>query len=382
MLISVTLLLFITGAAVQFLRKQTSLVSSTTSKMDALQNAEFAASQIEREMREAGAGVVDAQPMLVHVDSEAVTFNVNMVSIDSGDVRAVYQLTDADTNAVRVMWKSERRLLPNLPDKPEYYYPDTTYVSGTVPSGAETISYYFRPDSTTSNAGNDYVLLRRVNGRAATLVARGIAKDPRDTFPFFTYYKADSTNKLKPILEKDMPYMHTLTHGSKADTGKSAKLDSIRAIRIHFLAAAKDAKTGKDALRSVEVQVRLLNSGLLRFRSCGQEPLPATAPSVVSNPANPADGLYWVQLDWNASADDNLLGEKDIERYAIFRRRQSETLFGDPIASVGAGSKAAYTWTDTAVIPGATYVYGIAPQDCTPEMAKTIYASAPVTVQP
>jgi hypothetical protein len=355
--------------------------------MDALQNAEFASTQLERELREAGAGVVDKQPMLVQVDSEAITFNANMVSIDSGDVRAVYQMTDADTNGVRVMWKSERRLLPNLPDRVENYYPDTTYTSGMVASAAETMSYYFRLDSTTASPGNDYVLLRRVNGRNPTLVARGIVKDPRDTFPFFTYYKADSTNKLKQILEKDMPYVHTTIHGSKADTGKSAKLDSIRAVRIHFLAAtrdwSKDRRFGKDtiAYRMVEVQVRLMNAGLLRFRSCGQEPLPAGAPSLTSNPPSPTNGKYWVQLDWNPSGDDNTSGEKDIERYAIFRRRDPETQFGDPIASVGA-SKSTYTWIDTAVIPGATYVYGIAPQDCTPEMAKTIYASDTITVKP
>jgi prepilin-type N-terminal cleavage/methylation domain-containing protein len=387
MLISVTLLLFITGAAVQFLRKQTNLVTSTTAKMDALQNAEFASTQLERELREAGAGVVDKQPMLVQVDSEAITFNANMVSIDSGDVRAVYQMTDADTNGVRVMWKQERRLLPNLPDVAKYYYPDTTYASGAVASGAETISYFFRPDSTTANTGNDYILMRRVNGRAATLVARGIVKDTRDTFPFFTYYKADSTNTLKPILESKMPLVHAMLHGSTADTGSSAVTDSIRAVRIHFLAAtrdwSKDRRFGKDtiAYRTVEVQVRLMNSGLLRFNSCGLEPLPATAPTLTTNVPAPANGKYWVQVDWTPSPDDNQAGERDVERYAIFRRRDTDIQFGDPIASIGA-SKLSYTWVDTAVIPGATYVYGIAPQDCTPQMAKTVNASAPITVNP
>jgi len=71
--------------------------------MDAMQNAQFAASQIERELREAGAGVADVQPMLVQADSEAMTFNANMVSIDTGDVRAVYQIRDADTNSARAM---------------------------------------------------------------------------------------------------------------------------------------------------------------------------------------------------------------------------------------------------------------------------------------
>jgi hypothetical protein len=178
-----------------------------------------------------------------------------------------------------------------------------------------------------------------------------------------------------------MPMYHTMLHASKADTGKSAQTDSIKAVRIHFLAAAKDAKTGKDALRSVEIQVRLMNSGLLRYNSCGLEPLPVSAPSVTSNPPNPPTGIYSVTVTWNPAPDDNQSGEKDIERYAIFRRRDTDAQFGDPISSVMA-LQSSYTWIDTAVIPGATYVYGIAPQDCTPRMAKTVYPSASVTVNP
>jgi prepilin-type N-terminal cleavage/methylation domain-containing protein len=375
MLISVTMLLFITGAAVQFLRKQTALVASTTSKMDALQNAEFAATQIERELREAGAGVVDGQPMLVQIDSESITFNANMVSIDSGDVAAVYQLTDADTAGVRVMWKSERSKLPN---QSTYYYPDTTYMSGAVPSGAETISFYFRPDSTTSGQSNDYLLMRRVNARPATLVARGIVKDPRDTFPFFTYYKADSTNTLVQVLESKMPLIHTaIIHDTPADTGMSAQTDSVKAVRIHFLAAARDAKTGKDALRSVEIMVRMMNSGLLKFSSCGSEPLPAPAPTLVTNllNANPK----FVKLTWAAAPDDSASGEKDLERYAIFRKRLSTDPWSDPITSIAAG-RSSYTYTDNAVVLGNTYIYGVAPQDCTPSMAQTINPSVSVTV--
>jgi len=375
MLISVTLLLFITGAAVQFLRSQTSLVASATAKMDALQNAEFAATQIERELREAGAGVVDGQPMLVQIDSEAITFNANMVSIDSGDVAAVYQLRDADTAGVRVMWKSERMLLPN---QSTYYYPDTTYMSGAVPSSAETISYYFRPDSTTSGQTNDYLLMRRVNARPATLVARGIVKDPRDTFPFFTYYKADSTNTLVQILESKMPLIHkAIIHDTPADTGMSAQTDSVKAVRIHFLAAARDARTGKDALRSVEIQVRMMNSGLLKFSSCGSEPLPANAPTLVTNTAGAP--VKFVKLSWPPAPDDNLAGEKDLERYAIFRKTSSAASWGDPVVSIAAG-KSTYTYTDNAVVLGGTYVYGVAPQDCTPSMAQTINPSVLVTI--
>ena len=161
MMISVLLLLFITGAAVQFLRKQTGLVSRETSRMDAMQNAQFAASQIERELREAGAGVSDQQPMIVQIDSMAITFNANMVSVDTGDVRAVYQMRDADTNGTRAMLKTERTALPN--SSPVQNYPDSTYYAASgVESGAETISYYLRPDS-TNTLTNRYLLFRRVN---------------------------------------------------------------------------------------------------------------------------------------------------------------------------------------------------------------------------
>ena len=216
-IISLTLLMIITGAAVSFLRKQTGLVTRETSRMDAMQNAQFAGNQIERELREAGAGVADAQPMIVQLDSEAITFNANMVSIDTGDVRAVYQLTDADTNGTRAMLKSERMSLPN--SSPAVGYPDTTYTAATgIESGAETISYFLRPDSTTTRT-NDYLLFRRLNARPATLIARGIVRDPRDTIPFFTYYKSDTLNRLRPILKSQLPLYHVMIHGAVNDTG-------------------------------------------------------------------------------------------------------------------------------------------------------------------
>jgi prepilin-type N-terminal cleavage/methylation domain-containing protein len=375
-IISLTLLMIITGAAVQFLRKQTGLVTRETSRMDAMQNAQFAGSQIERELREAGAGVADAQPMIVQLDSEAITFNANMVSIDTGDVRAVYQLTDADTNGTRAMLKSERTALPN--SSPAVLYPDTTYIASTgVQSGAETISYFLRPDSTTSRT-NDYLLFRRLNAQPPSLIARGIVRDSRDTMPFFTYYKADTLNRLRPILKSQLPLYHRMTHGAVDDTGKFALTDSIKAVRLHFMTAAKDPRTGNDALRTVETLVRIMNSGLLDRTSCGQPPLATPVPVVVSSSTGaPAK---FVQITWGASTDDNG-GEKDIERYAIFRKLSSATSFGDPISSIPSSLAASYTYTDPGVVAGQTYVYGIAAQDCTPSLSP-LTASLAVTVLP
>ncbi|MES2179048.1 MAG: hypothetical protein V4550_14400 [Gemmatimonadota bacterium] len=372
-LVSLMLLMVIMGAAVQFFRKQTGLVTRETSRMDAMQNAQFATSQIDRELRQAGAGTTDFQPMLVQVDSEAMTFNANMVSIDTGDVRAVYQIQDADTNGTRAMLKSERTALPNS----SVLYPDTTYFAATgAASGAETISYYLRPDSTTSANTQDYFLFRRVNALAPTMIARGVVKDSRDTIPFFTYYKTDTLNRLKPILKSQMPLIHVLIHGAQNDTGSKSLTDSIRAVRLHFITATRDPRTGVDALRTVETLVRIMNSGLVDRSSCGQPPYSGGVPTGVSSAANVTP--KFVNVTWTASVDD-AGGEKDIERYAIFRRLAASAAFGDPISSIPASKAASYTFKDTKVVGGESYVYGVAAQDCTP-LLSAVTSSASVTV--
>jgi prepilin-type N-terminal cleavage/methylation domain-containing protein len=380
LLIGMTLLLVITGAATQFMRRQTNLITRESGRMDALQNAEFAATQIERELREAGAGVVDNQPMLVQVDSEAITFNANMVSIDTGDVKAVYQLSDADTNGTRVFQKSERAALPN--SDPPVSYPDTTYNTRGTPSSAETISYFLRPDSTTTGT-TDYLLFRRVNALTPTLVARGIVKDPaRDTVPFFTYFITDTLNRRVPIARSRLPLYHGIVHGAASDTGRFALPDSVRVVRIHFLAVSKDPRNPKgDGLRTVETKVRLMNAGLLNRTSCGQPPYPPAPPNVASSALGAATKS--VTITWSKATDDGG-GEKDIERYAIYRRLTSAVAFGDPITSVPAslvGGATNYTFVDTAVQPGQAYTYGIAAQDCTPAVS-AIAASLGVTVNP
>jgi type II secretory pathway pseudopilin PulG len=370
--ISLLILALITGAAVQFFRKQTGLVNRETARMDAMQNAQFSAAQIERELREAGAGVADYQPMMVQVDSEAMTFNANMVSVDSGDVRAVYQLRDADTNGTRVMLKTERMNLPNSTKG----YPDSTYYAAIgVPSSAETISYFLRPDSTTTRT-DDYMLFRRVNALTPSLVARGIVKIPsRDTMPFFTYYKNDTLNRPVSIPKSKLPLFHGMIHGAVDDTGKFALTDSIRAVRVHFVTATRDPRTGADALRTVETMVRLMNSGLLVRTSCGQAPYPGGAPTGVSNAAGATPK---VTITWTKSPDDGA-GEKDIERYAIFRRPSTAAAFGDPISSIPSNMVSSYSFTDFGVVVGQSYVYGIAAQDCTP-LLSNVTASPAITI--
>jgi hypothetical protein len=303
-----------------------------------------------------------------------MTFNANMVSIDTGDVRAVYQIRDADTNSARAMFKTERTPLPN--SSPSKYYPDTTYLAASgIQSGAETISYYLRRDSTTTRS-DDYLLFRRVNALTPTLVARSIVRMPsRDTMPFFTYYKADTLNRLVAIPRNTLPLYHGIIHGAVDDTGRFARTDSVRAVRVHFLTAARDPRTNQDALRTVETMVRMMNSGLLDRTSCGQPPYSGGTPTAV---ASVVSGSPRVTVSWTKSTDDNS-GERDIERYAIFRRPSSVTVFGDPISSIPGRLAASYSFVDNAVVSGQTYVYGIAAQDCTPSLSNVV-SSVAVTI--
>jgi Fibronectin type III domain. len=105
-----------------------------------------------------------------------------------------------------------------------------------------------------------------------------------------------------------------------------------------------------------------------------------SAPSVVTTgTGNPLPRT--VTVSWNRSSDDGG-GERDIERYAIFRRGVGAAQIGDPISSIPAQVGAySYSFVDTNVAPGASYVYGVAAQDCTPSVSD-ISLSNPITVNP
>jgi hypothetical protein len=153
--------------------------------------------------------------------------------------------------------------------------------------------------------------------------------------------------------------------------------DSVRVVRLHFLTAARDPRTGKDALRTVETRVRLMNSGLLKHQSCGQPPYGPGVPVATSSALNAP--VKTVTVTWSASTDDGG-GEKDIERYAIFRRLSTDIAFADPISSIPASTKLSYSFTDTQVVPGVTYLYGVAAQDCSPQLSPVTAAALTVTV--
>lgn len=361
MILSMTLMMILIGLSTQLFRRQSNMVATQTGRLDAQSNSRYALSMLDRELRMAGAGVVDAQPLLVQAGALAITFNGDLVALDTGDLTAVYINPDADSAGVDVLRNSAKITLPGTSN----LYPDSTYMqSAGVPSNAETVSYWLSRDSTSSNSLS-YILFRRVNARPVRVVARGILyKGASDTI--FQYFKGDTLGNLTPISPAALPLIHTAPiHGSQADTAKSALTDSIRQVRVQFTSMYHDPRTNTDTYRRQQLTIHLMNAGLIHHTTCGNAPI-EVAPTATVTAANGVTVLQpFVTISWAKSVDDGA-GEKDVERYALYKRLSSVPTFDMPFASIPSAGSTTYSFVDSDVQSGDTWVYGVTAQDCTP----------------
>lgn len=179
--------------------------------------------------------------------------------------------------------------------------------------------------------------------------------------PFFRYYAPDSTGALVEIAAASLPVIHTAAiHGSGADTGSSAMTDQIRSIRIQVSGLYRDPRKG-DIVRTVQSSTNLLNAGMLKHSDCGTPPVAVTGLTATKMPAG---GPYTkVTLVWPSSLDQDS-GEKDVERYMVFKRQVGLTDWGQPITTRAAGG-ATITVDDTQLLTG-SWQYAVVAQDCSP----------------
>lgn len=365
MLIALTMFVAVFGLAVPFFKMQARSLGASAGRLDAQQNARYAQNTIDRDLRLAGTGVLPAQPMIVQADPFAVTFNADLVTRDPTDVDAAYYDPDVDTTATISLLTTHQITLP----RSTTVYPQTDYLQSGVPGAAETVSYWASPDSTVP-AGNQYVLFRRVNDGPPHVVAAGIIWNAGDP-PIFTYYKPDSTGTLVAIPSASLPLFHVAAvHGSPADTGVNAWVDSIRMVGVRVAGTFKDPDRGV-VTRVVQTTTQLLNAGMLHSTVCGTAPIAPTGFTATYVAGPPAQ----VTLAWNASLDQ-AAGEKDVERYLIYRRAAGDPDWHDAVTSVAASS-ATYTFADGDP-PSGTWQYGLAAQDCSP--ANSPIVTAAVTV--
>ena len=354
MLISMVVLGIVMTGAIFFFRGVSRAVSGTSDRMDAMQNLRYALSTMDRELRNAGAGTTEQQPTLVYISPNVVVFNADLVSRTPGSPTAVNYDPDADPNASDAPTTSQKFFLPGT----AIQYPDTTYrTTGNEISPAETIMYMVTLDS-TSSIPNDYVLLRQVNNNAPDIVARSLLAYPGR--PFFDWLETDSLGNLFSVASGNLPMRHSVPiHGALGDSGLASRIDSVRAVRVNLYAT--NGLTGsQQVLRELVTTIRIPNAGLTKQRSCGDAPIfgKAVAATFTGTSAVPKITLSWLP------ATDETAGEKDVEKYVIYRRTFSGT-FDDALQSIPSG-QVSYTFNDTAVLNDSTYVYQVTALDCTP----------------
>ncbi|HXC25807.1 MAG TPA: prepilin-type N-terminal cleavage/methylation domain-containing protein [Gemmatimonadaceae bacterium] len=370
MMLAITLMMLVFGIVIPFFQSQLKVMSAHAGRFDAMQNARFGALTVDRELRIAGAGVPSQQPMIVQAGPYAITFNADLATNDStsaGTFGSVYYDPDLSASATMSLPNTTKITLPLS----AVSYPDSNYYNQSGPqSYAETISFWVALDTTAGSAGR-YALYRRVNALPATIVARGLVLPATDPPPF-TYLMYDTLGNTVTIPTGRLPAYHVAYHGSTADTGSSALTDSIRTVHVHFVGAYYGTK-GDTSYRTVDLGIRLNNAGLLNLTTCGQPPIFGQSVTPTYSVGPPKK----VTLTWGAAFDETG-GEKDVERYVIYRRASSAATFGEPYASIPSGL-ASYSYIDTQVNSGDSWIYGVAAQDCGGQFS-SVTTTATVTI--
>jgi type II secretory pathway pseudopilin PulG len=354
LLISMVVLMVFVGMAASAVQTQGRAVTREAGRQVALHGARAAVTTIERELRVAGANLALGQPVLVEGGPRSIVFNTDLVSTLPGDPFASYVNPNADSAAVAV-WNRMAQL--ELPASGRTY-PESTYMeSAGVPGAAETIAFWVAPDE-TSPRDDEYVLYRRVNGAEPEVLARGLVLGASDTI--FRYFRPDTLGVLRQFPSSSLPLVHRAAmHASAADSGASVRPDSVKMVQVTMQTRSRDPRGG-ESLRRSSVTVRIVNTAMAGRTTCGQPPFGV---QVTANPAT-VNGAAAVRVQWGRDLDDGG-GEKDVQRYVIYRRLSTAPAFANPLASIPAG-QASYTFIDSDVVSGQRWIYGVASQDCTP----------------
>ena len=370
MLIALTVFSVVLAGALAFLRAQGRSFTLGSQRSAMLQNSRFAFDELEKDLRTAGAGTFDIQPGMIYTGASVVAFNANYATRTPGDVFAVYYDPDVPIGAADAARTTDRFTIPTT----TVVYPDSNYLQGgLINSPAETITFFFAPDSTTSRS-DDYVLFRQVNNLAPEVVSRNITQT--GAVPFFQYYWqviVAGSPAIQQVPNDSLPFWHSVPlHLSLADVGPAARIDSVRAVLVSF-SVTNGLSGSSERRRPLSRYIRLPNVGLSTKKTCGDPPILGTGIAAVWNPATTG-----VDLTWNAAVDE-LTGERDVVRYVIWRRSISDSAWGDPFLSIPPQGSSPYLYTDRDVTSGSKYQYGLAAQDCTPANSNLV-ASAEVDI--
>lgn len=364
MMIAIVILSVVMGAAVSLMRSQSRNFARGGNRMELTQNLRYTVSSMERLVRTLGGGIGTGQPMLVYAGSDVFTFNGNYASRLPDGV-AVYINPDIPAAAELSLTTATPITLPNT----AITYPVADYFwGGATQSRAETISIYFRPDSSTADA-NDFVMLQRINATRSELIARNLRAYPGR--PFFEYWW-DSTTALgvttyKQLAAARIPVRNPVIGGA------TSLADSVRTVRLNLVVTNGDL-TADSTSRRVSTMFQIPNNGLAPITTCGDTPL---SPSGVLATDTVGQGSGGVLLSWSTTPDE-LGGERDISQYNLYYRLQA-ALTWTPLTTQAPGFSP-YSMSAT-LMDDSTYVFAVAALDCSPAESPLV-TSAATRLQP
>jgi prepilin-type N-terminal cleavage/methylation domain-containing protein len=365
-IIALTLLSIIGAAAVTFLVKQTRAVMVISGRLDAQQNVSFAIDALSHDLRVAGVGLGNQQPMMIEANPYAVAFNADLVTTDTASVTTATYFDPSVPESLTVALTPANKITYPLG---AIAYPDSTYYqSSGLLSNAETISYYFTPDSTSSVAG-EYLLLKRINNAAPTLLARGIVF-PSGTPGFRYFIPGAAVNSRVELTAPTLPL-----YFKAGSAGPDTMLAKISEIRVQLQAMYVDPVEG-NVYRSADENVPLLNAGLAHVQGCVSPPL---APGTLTQTAWPSGDS--VGVSWPASGDE-IGGKHDVKSYSVYRQIAGSGVWNSPIYTIAVAGTATYAFQDKAVPLGQSYTYAVVARDCTPSLSALTAGAGTVTPLP
>ncbi len=350
LLIALTVGGLIIGSMVTFFLTQVRSSRFAGVRIEAVQRARFAAELLRREVSLAGAGIPDAQPLVVYAGPDDFVFSADLASNTPGDRVAVYQLPEAPTEETEGA-DSASLTLPNGETYPQVWYGP----SGT-PGPAETIRFSF-----VSRGDGRYALTRTVNDQAEDTLLRGL--DRIEGRSFFSYQVLDDDGQLRD-LAGDPIWHEAPIHDAPDDSAQSVLTDSLKLVGIAFTVFVRGRRPEESVERNLSMAVALKNAGLVRNAACGQAPALGVVPVATLTGVDPLA----VTVTWPPAADERS-GEQDVRQYTLYRRPLTETV-PKPIASLPPDPNVAtYTYVDNDLQPAQTYVYLLGTTDCTPNQS-------------
>lgn len=363
MMLAVTLTMLLFAITIPFFRAQTKAVGAGAGRLDALQNARYAQSVIDRELRLAGG--VFGQPTIVQAAPLSVTFNVDLYAQSAAaDPNSTYILATLDTLTTEGYKVSAAKTLPTSSKT----YPTTTYTdSNSATSRAETISFFLVADA-SSGRSDIYSLYRRVNGKDSTRVTNNLWI-PADTGYFFKYYRVSAAGAMSQIAQNTLPlYWDDATR----------TIDSIGVVEMRIAGWYHAARENTDVFRTIYQRTRIANVlALATPTRCGAAPAAPTGVSAtVTNNTATTPVPVSVAVVWTASTDD-AAGSADVRGYVVMRTSGGGTWVS--VGNLPARGTGTYTFTDYKLKQGA-WTYGVAAMDCGPTWSSTASASSPVTI--